>query len=87
MENKGVFFHFGIEIFIRLSLTNVFVPFFFQFEVIMIIVGFTLTVVNDFRRFLSRFSTNFHEILHTLFLIHVVITLKVSRRFDKYFRR
>ena len=31
----------------------------------------------DFRRFLSQFSTNFHEILHTLFSIHVVTTLKV----------
>ena len=47
-------------------------------------VGFTLTVVNDFHRFLSQFSANFHEILHTLFSIHVVITLKVSRSFDKY---
>ena len=42
------------------------------------IVGFTLTVVNKFRRFLSQFSTNFHEILHTLFSIHVVATLKIS---------
>ena len=43
------------------------------------IVGFTLTVVNDFRRFRSQhgqFSTNFHEILHTLFSIHGVTTLK-----------
>ena len=24
------------------------------------IFGFTLTVVNEFRRFLSQFSTNFH---------------------------
>ena len=47
-------------------------------------VGFTLTVVNDFLRFLSQFSTNFHEILHTLFSIHVLTTLKVSRSFDKY---
>ena len=49
------------------------------------IVGFTLTVVNDSRRFLSQYSTNFHEILHTLFSIHVVTTLNVSRSFDKYF--
>ena len=28
-----------------------------------IIVGFTLTVVTDFRRFLSQFSTNCHEIV------------------------
>ena len=42
------------------------------------IVGFTLTVVNEFRRFLNKFSTNFHDILHTLFSIHVVTTLKVS---------
>ena len=41
------------------------------------IVGFTLTMVNDFRGFLSQFSTNFHEISHTLFSIHVVTTLKV----------
>ena len=49
------------------------------------IVGFTLTVGNDFLRFLSQFPTNFHEILHTLFSIHVVTTLKVSRSCDKYF--
>ena len=41
------------------------------------IVGLTLTVVNDSRRFLSQLSTNFHEILHTLFSIHVTTTLKV----------
>ena len=41
------------------------------------IVGFTITVVNDSRQFLSQFSTNFHEILHTLISIHVVTTLKV----------
>ena len=29
------------------------------------IVGFTLTVVNDFRRCFSQSSTNFHLILHT----------------------
>ena len=51
---------------------------------LVVIVGFTLTVVNDFHRFLSQFSTNFHEILHTLFTIHVVTTLKVSQSFDKY---
>ena len=51
-----------------------------------IIVGFTLTVVNEFRRFLKQFLTNFHEILHTPFPIHVVTTLKVSRSFDKYLR-
>ena len=50
------------------------------------IVGFTLTVVNEFRRFLSQFSTNFHEILHILFSIHVVTTLTISRSFDKYLR-
>ena len=50
------------------------------------IVGFTLTVVNEFRLFLSQFSNNFHEILHTLFSIHVVNTRKVSRIFDKYLR-
>ena len=43
------------------------------------IVGFTLTVVDEFRLFLSQFSINFHEILYTLFFIHVVTTLKVSR--------
>ena len=31
--------------------------------------------INEFRGFLSRFSTNFHEILHTLFSIHVVTVL------------
>ena len=53
----------------------------------VILVGFTLTVVNDFPRFLSQFSTNVHDILHTLFSIHVVRmpTPKVSRSFDKYF--
>ena len=50
------------------------------------LVGFTLTVVNEFRQYLRQFSTNFHEILHTLFSIHVVTTLKVSRSFDKYVR-
>ena len=44
-----------------------------------VIVGFTLTVVDQFRGFLSQFSTNFHEILDTLFYIHVVTALKVSR--------
>ena len=39
----------------------------------------------NFRGFLSQFSTNFHEILHTLFSIHVVTTLKILRSFDKYF--
>ena len=50
------------------------------------IPGFTFTVVDEFRRFLSQFSINFHEILHTLFSIHVVTTLKVSRSFDKYLK-
>ena len=60
---------------------------FYWFNVLIsIIVGFTLTVVNDFCGFLSQFSTNFHEILHTLFSIQVVTTLKVSQSFDKYFR-
>ena len=54
-------------------------------EVYDIIVGFTLTVVNEFRRFLGQFS-NFHEILHKLFSIHVVHTLKISESFDKYLR-
>ena len=52
----------------------------------MTIVVFTLTAVNEFRRFLSQSSTNFHEILHSLFSIHVVTTQKVSRSFDKYLR-
>ena len=47
---------------------------------------FTFTVVDEFRRFLRQFSINFHEILHTLFSIHVVTTLKVSRSFDKYLK-
>ena len=42
--------------------------------------------LNEFRGFLSQFSTNFHEFLHTIFPIHVVTTLKVSRSFDKYCR-
>ena len=44
------------------------------------IIRFTLnssTRINEFRGFLSQFSTDFHEILHTLFSIHVVTTLKV----------
>ena len=49
-------------------------------------VVFTLTVVNEFRGFLSQFLTNFRVILHTLFSIHVVTTLKVSQSFDKYFK-
>ena len=51
-----------------------------------VIVGFTLTAVNEFRRLLSQFSTNCRKILHTLFSIHVVTTLKVLRSFDKYLR-
>ena len=54
-----------------------------------IIVKFTLnpsTRIIAFRGFLSQFSINFHEILHTLFPIHVVTTLKISRSFDEYFR-
>ena len=54
-------------------------------------VRFTLnsfTRINGFRGFLSQFSTNFHEILHTLFAVHVVTTLKFSilevRPFDIY---
>ena len=54
--------------------------------IFIIIPGFTFTVVDEFRRFLSQFSINFHEILHTLFSIHVVTTLKVSRSFDKYLK-
>ena len=53
------------------------------------IVGFTLnsaTRIIEFRGFLSQFSTNFHEILHTPFFIHVVTALKISRSFDKYCR-
>ena len=38
---------------------------------------------NEFRGFLSQFSTNFHEILHTLFSMLVVTTQK---SFDKYFK-
>ena len=33
--------------------------------------------MNEFRGFLSQFSTNFHEFVHTLFSIHVATTLKV----------
>ena len=52
----------------------------------MTIPGFTFTVVDEFCRFLRQFSINFHEILHTLFSIHVVTTLKVSLSFDKYLK-
>ena len=45
-----------------------------------------ITVENEFRRFLSQFSTNFHEILLTLFSIYVVTTLNVSKTFDKHLR-
>ena len=48
------------------------------------IVRFTLnssTRINEFRRFLSQFSINFNEILHTLFSIHVVTTLKNFAKF------
>ena len=34
-------------------------------------------MIIEFRGFLSQFSTNFYEILHTLFPIHVVTTLKI----------
>ena len=56
---------------------------------IVTIVRFTLnspTRIIEFRGFLLQFSTNFHEILHTLFSLHVVTTLKISLSFDKYFR-
>ena len=45
------------------------------------IVRFTLnssTRIIEFRGFLSQIWTNFHEILHTLFSIHVVTTLNRS---------
>ena len=57
-----------------------------RFKVTFTIPGFTFTVVDEFRRLLRQFATNFHEILHTLFSIHVVTTLKLSRSFDKYFK-
>ena len=38
------------------------------------------TMTNVFSGFLSQFSTNFYEILHTLFAIHVVTTAKLPRR-------
>ena len=43
-------------------------------------------MVDESRRLLLQFSINFHEILHRLFSIYVVTTLKVSRSFDKYFK-
>ena len=52
----------------------------------MFIPGFTFTVVDEFLWFLRQFSINFHEILHTLFSIHVVTTQKVSRSFDEYLK-
>ena len=42
--------------------------------------------INEYHGFLSQFSTNFHEIFHTLFSIQFVTTLKVLRCFDKYRR-
>ena len=51
----------------------------------IVIVRFTLnssTRIIEFREFLNQFSTNFYEILHTLFSIHVVISLKISRSFS-----
>ena len=53
---------------------------------IYIIVRFTLNRIIEFRGFLSQFSTNFHEISHTLFSIHVVTTLNISRSFEMYCR-
>ena len=44
-----------------------------------ILAAMSIVVVNDFRRFLRQFSTNFHEISYSLFSIHAVIALKVSR--------
>ena len=43
-----------------------------------IIVRFTLTLVKDFCRFLSRFGTNCHEIFQTLFSIYVATTLNIT---------
>ena len=53
------------------------------------IVGFTLTVVNDFRWFFSElFSTNCHEILLAIFsnVSHIVTTLKNSLKHNVYFK-
>ena len=36
------------------------------------LIHIILALVNEYRRFLSQFSTNFHESLHTLFSIYVV---------------
>ena len=52
-------------------------------------VRFTLnssTGIIEFRGFFSKFSTNFHKILPTLFSIHVVTTLEISQSFDDYLR-
>ena len=57
-----------------------------QWRMFVTIPRFTFTVVDEFRRLLRQFLINFHEILHTLFSIHVVTTLKISRSFDKYFK-
>ena len=40
-------------------------------------------MMKDFRRFLSQFSTDFPEISHTLFAIHVI---DYPESFDKYIR-
>ena len=48
---------------------------------LLTIVGFTLnsaTRIIEFRGFLSQFSTNFHEILHTLFSIQWTILTFMS---------
>ena len=41
------------------------------------VVGFTLTMVNNFRRFLIQFSTNCHTISQILFSIDGAATLKI----------
>ena len=43
------------------------------------IIGFTLSVLNDFNRFLSQFSTNCHNILQAPFSIHVLTTLNTCQ--------
>ena len=48
-----------------------------RFRTSLFIIGFTLTVVNDFRWFHSQFSTNCHEILQALFPNDAATSLKI----------
>ena len=47
----------------------------------MYVIIRSLTRVNEFRRFLNQFWTNFREILHTLLSSREATTLEISRRY------